>query len=157
MDSFVKFEPLYKPGHTVQIAGESYKVKEVRPAFPFTYKATNIASDTTVDLKDAGLKGATGELLHVRVRVLGPCQFTFRVEGAGGPVVGGWGGREVMMDEGTEFEAFIFEDRYGWLFVKAVPLITPAWFQVRAEGWVYLLEKTTEKPVSYPPYISEER
>jgi len=156
----LEFKPIYKPGDTVQIAGEAYKVKEVRQAFPFRYKATNVTADTTVDLKEQGLKGRTGELLHVRIRNLGPCTFTYRVEGAGGPVVGSYAGAERSADEDTManlLEAFIFEDKCGWLYVAAKPIVSPAWFQIKAEGYLYIVEKTAEKAVSYPPYISEKR
>ncbi len=154
------FVPIYKPGDTLAIAGKAYKVKEVRQAFPFIYKLTNITTDTSVDLKDAGLKGKENELLQVWLKLYGACKFAIRIEGAGGPVVGGYGGAMRYADENTPanmLSFFIFEDKYGWLYLTASPIVIPAWFKLTAAGYVYYVEETMEKPVSYPPYISSPR
>jgi len=154
------YAPIYKPGDTLQIAGKAYEVKEVKPAFPFRKKYTNITIDRSIDLKDEGLKGKPGELLHVWLRLSGPCEALIRIEGAGGEVAGGYAGTEKYADEDTPLNMlsfFIFEDKYGWLYLTAKPIITPAWLQIEAQGFVYIVDETTKAPVSFPPYISAKR
>jgi len=151
------YVPVYKPGDTLQIAGKSYEVVEVRPAFAFRKKYTNLTTDKTIDLKEDGLKGKSNELLHVWLKLRGPCQTLIRLEGAGGDVVGGYAGTEKYADENTPenlLSFFIFEDKRGWLYLVAKPLIVPAWLQIEAQGFVYLVRETDKAPVSFPPYIS---
>lgn len=154
------YAPTYKPGDTLQIAGKAYEVKEVRPALPFRKKYVSLTSDRSIDLKEEGLKGKAGELLQVWLRLRGPCEVLIRVEGAGGEVAGGYAGTEKHANEDTPtnmLEFFVFEDRYGWLYLVARPIVVPAWLQVEAKGFVYLVSPTTKPPVSYPPYISAPR
>jgi hypothetical protein len=154
-----KFEPRFKPRENVQIAGEFYEVVETRPMFAWDYKLTNITADTTVDLKEAGLKGLENELLNVRVKIQGPVKVLFRLEGAGGPVFGGWGGAERTADERTSpqlLEFLILGETYGWLYAKITPITSPAWCKITAEGYVYIVKKLAKAPATYstPAYIS---
>jgi len=155
-----EFRPLYKPGDTVQIAGKSYRVREVRQAYPFRFKLVNLTKPVDISLKDAGLKAKEGELLHVRLRFKGPCTVTVRIEGAGGPVAGGYGGVERQADESVPEnlnEFLIYGEKIGWLYLVVYPLVVPAWLQVVAYGYLYIVEETGERAVSYPPYIAERR
>jgi len=157
----VQLTPKFLPGQNVQIRGEWYKVLEVRPALTWEYKKTEITEAITVDLKKEGLRGKAGELLDIRLRIFGPCKVEIRIEGAGGPVVGGFGGEPYFADERTSpnlLQFLIFEDRYGWLWTKVDPIISPAWLKLSAEGFVYIVEKLKERPKEYsiPPYIAYE-
>ena len=157
-----EFEPLLLPGNYVQVRGKVYQVVDVRPAFEWDYKEVGVASEGEVDLRQRGLKGSTNELLHVRLKVYGLCRHLFRVEGGGGPVYGGWGAVERWADARTPesaLEFFIFEDEAGWLYMKYMPIVAPAWFKLRARGYVYLLREAAERPaqVTRPPFIAEPR
>jgi hypothetical protein len=158
---YKEFNPRLKPREFIQIRGEYYEVTEVRPMFPWTFKLTELTDikGYDVDLKERGLKGGSGELLDVRIRVDGPVKVMFRIEGAGGPVLGGFATYERFADENTSenlIEALIFEDKVGWLYARIIPIIVPAWCRLKAEGYVYKVRKTT-KPQMYtiPAYISE--
>lgn len=151
-----ELEPTLLPGHVTQVAGQAYKVKETRPAYPWTHKETNLTSDTSVNLKEEDLKGEKGQLLEMWLELQGTCQFTMRLEGEAGDVLGGWGGKERSATEDTPqnmAKAWIFGENYGWIQLTATPVITPAWFKVKASGYVYQVEKTTEEPVTIPAYI----
>jgi len=155
----IELTPKYLPGNNIQVRGEWYRVREVRPALFWEYKKTNITEAFTVDLKDEGLKGNPGEFLDARLEIFGTCTLEFRIEGAGGPVFGGFGGKVRLADERTSpnlLQFLIFEDKYGWVWAKVNPIITPAWVKLRAEGFVYLVEKLKERPTEYsmPPFIA---
>ena len=66
-----ELEPTLLPGHVTQVAGQAYKVKETRPAYPWTHKETNLTSDTSVNLKEEDLKGEKGQLLEMWLELQG--------------------------------------------------------------------------------------
>jgi len=156
----VEFKPKWLPRQAVVIAGEYYEIVEVRPAFEWSYKATNITAETEVNLKEKGLKGLENELLDVRLKIQGPVQVLLRVEGAGGPVFGGWGGEERYADERTKpqlLELLILGDVKGWIYARIKPIVTPAWCKLSAEGFVYIVKKLPKAPTQYsvPAYIAK--
>ena len=132
-----RFEPRLKPREVVQIAGRFYEVVETRPMLPFHFKLTNIVAETPVTLTDHGLKGLENELLNYRLRVCGPVKLIIRIEGAGGPVYGGWGALERTADESTPENLLEFvqlADRYGYPYILIRPIVTPAWCKLTAYG-----------------------
>jgi hypothetical protein len=155
-----EFSPRLKPGEAIQIKDEFYEVVETRPMAPWYFKLTNITFPTPeIDLRDAGLKAAEGELLNFRIRIDGPVRVLLRVEGAAGPVVGGWGNVERFVDEGTppeQLEFLMLEDEHGWLVARFYPIVTPAWVRLKAYGYVYTVRKLAEKPAKYavPAFVS---
>jgi len=153
------FLPRLKPRECIQVASEFFEVEETRPMLAWDYKLTNITAETEVNLKDAGLKGLENELLNVRLKIHGPVQCLFRVEGSGGPVFGGWGGAERLADERTSpqlLEFLILGETYGWIYARIRPIVTPAWCKISAEGYVYIVKKVA-KPAVYtvPAFISK--
>jgi len=155
-----EFRPKWLPRQAVVIAGEYYEVEEVRPGLRWEWKSTNITEETEVSLKDKGLKGLENELLDVRLRIQGPVQVLLRVEGAGGPVFGGFGGEERWADEDTPsqlLEFLILGDVKGWIYARIKPIVTPAWVKLSAEGFVYLVKKLPKAPAQYstPAYIAK--
>jgi hypothetical protein len=154
-----EFRPRLKPREYVLIRGEYYEVVETRPMLPFDYKLTGIAEETSVDLREAGLRGLENEVLNYRLRVLGPVRLVVRVEGAGGPVYGGWGAAERVVDETVPeymLEFVQLADKAGYPVVRVKPLVTPAWLRLRAYGWVYVVRRAERAPATYavPPYIA---
>jgi hypothetical protein len=156
-----EFSPRLKPGEAIRIKDEFYEVVETRPMAPWYFKLTNITIPTPeIDLRDAGLKAAEGELLNFRIRIDGPVLILLRVEGAAGPIVGGWGKAERFVDEGTPpelLELLMLGERDGWLIVRFYPIVTPAWARLKAYGYVYTVRKLAERPARYtvPAYISK--
>jgi hypothetical protein len=153
-----RFEPRLKPREAVLIAGRYYEVVETRPMLPLDIKLTNITSELYIDLRDYGLKGTRDEVLNYRLRVLGPARVTIRVEGAGGPVFGGWGALERVVDERTPENMLEFvqlSDTSGWLVAKIAPIVVPAWCKLTAYGYVYVVRELARPPVTYmvPPYV----
>jgi len=131
-----KFEPRFKPREYVQIAGEFYEIVETRPMFRWDLKLTNLTSIVEYSLKDQGLKGIENELLNYRLKIHGPVKILIRIEGSGGPLVGGYGAYEKPSDETTPSEHLEFltlADKYGWLYIKIMPLTTP-----HMPGWCRL-------------------
>jgi hypothetical protein len=158
----VRFEPRLKPREVVQIAGKFYEVVETGPMLPLDIKLVNIAAETSIDLRNYGLKGTKSELLNYRLKIYGPVKVVFRVEGAGGPVYGGWGALERVADESTPenmLEFMQLGDTYGWLVAKITPIVTPAWCKLKAYGWVYVVREVARPPATYmvPPYVSAPR
>jgi hypothetical protein len=154
-----RFEPRLKPREAIQIVGKYYEVVETRPMFPLDIKLTNITTEQSIDLRDYGLKGTRDEVLNYRLKVLGPVKLTIRVEGAGGPVYGGWGALERTADERTPENTLEFiqlGDVSGWLVAKITPIVTPAWCKLIAHGYVYVVRELARAPGTYmvPPYIS---
>jgi hypothetical protein len=152
------FHPRLLPRENIQIAGEFYEVVEVRPAFFFDYKVEKITSEIELNLKDLGLKGLEDELLNLRLKIHGPVQLLIRIEGAGGPVYGGWGGAERLADERTPpnlLEFLIFGEKYGWIYCRVRPIVVPAWLKLSAYGYVYLVKKLARPPSTYtvPAYV----
>jgi hypothetical protein len=157
-----RFEPRLKPREVVQIAGKFYEVVETRPMLPLDIKLVNVVSETMVDLRDYGLKGTRSELLNYRLKVYGPVKVVFRVEGAGGPVYGGWGALERTADESTPenmLEFMQLGDTHGWLVAKITPIVTPAWCKLKVYGWVYVVREVASPHATYmvPPYVSAPR
>jgi hypothetical protein len=157
-----EFKPRFLPRHCVKIDGRFFEVVSVQPGFSWDYKRVNIVSEFDLDLKEQGLKGLKDELLNIRLRVYGPVQLILRVEGAGGPVFGGYAATEKYADERTPpnlLEFFIFGDSRGWLYARVKPLTTPAWVKIRAEGYIYKVRELEKPPAQYTPipYISEPR
>ncbi len=162
MDSVLEpeFKPRWLPKQYVKLDGKYYEIAEVRPAFSWEYKRTNITAEYDEDLKEKGLKGLKDELLDVRLKIYGPVQVVLRVEGAGGPVFGGYAATEKYADERTPtnlLEFLIFGEVRGWLYARVVPVTTPAWVKLRAEGYVYKVREYSGTPSQYStlPYISE--
>jgi len=144
----------------VQIAGEYYEIEEVRPAFPWEWKSTNITAEISVNLKEKGLRGLENELLDVRLKIQGPVRVLLRVEGAGGPVFGGWAGQERLADEDTPsqlLQLLILGEVKGWVYAVIRPIVTPAWVKFSAEGFVYLVKKLPKAPAQFsvPAYIAK--
>jgi len=155
----VELTPKYLPKQNVQIKDEWYEILEVRPAFFWEYKKTNITAAYEVDLKAEGLKGKANELLDIRLQIFGQCKLEIRIEGAGGPVIGGFGGAIRMADERTSpnlLQFLILGEDVGWIWAKVEPIITPTWLKLRAEGFVYIVKKLPAKPKEYslPPFIA---
>ena len=153
------FSPRLKPREFIQVADEYYEVVETRPMFPWELKLTNITAEVDVDLKEKGLKALKDELLNVRLRIQGPVQVLFRVEGAGGPIFGGWGAAERWADERTPphlIEFLVLGETKGWLYAKVRPITVPAWLKLTAYGYVYVVRKTSARPSVYaiPAYIA---
>jgi len=157
---YKEFNPRLKPREFIQIRGEFYEIKECRPMLPWTFKRTNITSNVELgDLREQGLKARSNEILDVRLRIDGPVKVLFRIEGAGGDVFGGWGALERYVDETAPsnlLENLIMGDAVGWLWAKIVPLVIPAWCRLKAEGYVYVVEKAGARPQTYatPAYIA---
>lgn len=159
------FEPRLKPREYVQIGGRFYEVVETRPMLPWRRKWTKIEKAIVdVDLRTYELKGVEAEgklpeLLNFRLRVRGPVTVLVRLEGAGGPIFGGWGAAERRIDENTPphlLEFLVLGERTGWLLCKIEPLVVPAWCQLSAYGYVYKVRPIEERPSVYavPAYIS---
>jgi hypothetical protein len=159
-EQFNEFNPRLMPRENIQIASDFYTVKEVRPAFPFVHKITNITQSTVVDLREQGLFARNNELLDVRMNIQGPVQIEFRIEGSGGDIFGGWGNRPRVADEDTPqhlLEFLILGRDYGWLVLNITPIVTPAWVKLSTIGYVYVLEPLTKPPATYtvPAFIAE--
>jgi len=155
----VELTPKYLPRQVVQIKGEWYEILEIRPAFYWDYKKTNITGPFELDLKKEGLKGKADELLDIRLQIFGQCKCEIRIEGAAGPVAGGFGGKVRHADERTSpnlLQFLILGEDVGWIWMKVEPIITPTWLKLRAEGFVYLVRKLPAKPREYsiPPFIA---
>jgi hypothetical protein len=155
----LEFSPRLKPGEAIQIKDEFYEVEETRPIAPWELKLTNITSIRDVDdLRDYGLKPAKNELLNYRLKIMGPVRVAIRIEGAAGPVYGGWGAAEKVVDERTPenlLEFMQFGEDIGWLHLRIYPIVTPAWLKLRAEGYVYVLRRLPTRPPRFlvPPFI----
>ena len=154
-----EFRPRLKPREYVMVRGEYYEVVETRPMLPFDYKLTGVASEMEIDLRSAGLEGLENELLNYRLKLLGPVRLVVRVEGAGGPVYGGWGALERVVDETVPEHMLEFVqlgNKAGYLVVKVRPVVTPAWLRLRAYGWVYVVRKAERAPATYtvPPFVA---
>jgi hypothetical protein len=126
---------------------------------PFELKLAGITTEQSIDLRDAGLKGLENELLNYRLKILGPVKVTIRIEGAGGPIYGGWGAFEKFADERTpehQLEFLQLGDDVGYLVVRVVPIASPAWLKLKAYGWVYIVRKAVKAPETYavPPFIA---
>jgi hypothetical protein len=146
------FAPRLKPRENIQVADSFYEVVEVRPMLAFEVKKTNIAAETDVNMRDEGLKGLEDELLNYRLSIKGPVQALIRVEGAGGPVFGGWGTEERLADERTPpslLEFVQLADKVGWPFVKLRPIVAPAWCRLSAYGYVYVVRELPKAPAAY--------
>jgi hypothetical protein len=160
-----RFEPRLKPREAIQIAGKYYEVVETRPMLPFHYKLTEITAEVSLSAPDLGLKGLENEVLNYRLKIYGPVKVSIRIEGAGGPVFGGYGNTERFADEATPESLMEFvqlSDRVGYPYITASPVATPAWLKILAYGWVYVVREAARPPATYmvPPYIwkaSEER
>ena len=155
------FSPRLKPGEAIQVKDEFYEVLETRPMLPWYFKLTNITMPTPeIDLRDLGLKSSVeGELLNFRIKIDGPVRALIRVEGAAGPVFGGWGNYSRFADESTPpelLEFLMLEDKHGWLVVRLFPIVTPAWARLTAYGYVYVVRKLAARPPKYavPAFIS---
>jgi hypothetical protein len=146
------FAPRLKPRENIQVAGSYYEVVEVRPMLPFEVKRTNITAEADVDMKAEGLEALENELLNYRLSIRGPVQALIRVEGAGGPVFGGWGKAERLADERTPpslLEFVQLADKVGWPFIKLRPIVTPAWCRLSACGYVYVVRELPKAPAAY--------
>ena len=157
----VELEPRLKPRECVQVDGRFLEVVEVRPALPFDLKLVGISSTVDVDLKERGLRALKDELLDLRLRVSGPVRCTLRVEGAAGPVFGGWGAVERLADEGVSpnlLEVLVFGEERGWLHVRVEPVAVPAWARLRAEGFAYVVREVP-RPAAWatPAYVWRSR
>jgi len=154
-----EFEPRLKPNEYVMIKGQIYQVLQTRPMFPWYFTVTNLTNSTIYDLRNYGLLPNSDELLDFRIKINGPSQVMFRVEGQGGDNFGGWGYNAEYADESTPeylLEFFQLGREIGWLSVQINPIVTPAWVRMKAYGYVYKVALTqgTQQKYLTPPYIS---
>lgn len=158
-----KFEPALLHGHYVKIQDKYYRVVDLRPGFTCEVKLTNLLAPVEFSTKDTKVAiGSKGELLQLRMKVFGPVSIEARFEGAGGDVFGSYGGKIYYIDERVPenmLEYWVFEDQFGWLYLKIIPIMTPAWCKIRWLGFVYYVEEVEKVPEKYfvPPYIGVKR